>query len=391
MNKPIFLTSIILLTTACNGVKSPSDDFYTIDVRGNFPKKELLVQDIMDVEYIMLETSDEFLCSGIVKDIGKDHILVMGGLVRGDILVFDRSGKGLRRINHNGRGSQEYASLSPTVFLDEENNEMYVSDNTTNKIIVYDLFGVYLRSFPFPKGLRSIDVSNFDKERLICTDTTESDDVHRPQFFFLSKQDGSIIHQILIPIKERISGILRAQQGDVIVNSYLRINPVIPLRNATILSLFSSDTLYNFTSHNSLTPFMVRTPPVHSMTPQVLLVPGICTEHYIFLETIKLAPEVHGTTPYDMEMYIPRTDLVYDTMLKCVYQVDVFNDDFIGKKSIDLMQKTMNKDIAFTQTLGADLLTDLFQKGELKGKLKEAAAGLSEDSNPVIMLVKYKR
>ncbi|MDH6358178.1 hypothetical protein M2135_003185, partial [Parabacteroides sp. PF5-9] len=34
---------------------------------------------------------------------------------------------------------------------------------------------------------------------------------------------------------------------------------------------------------------------------------------------------------------------------------------------------------------------DAYEKGQLKGKLKEIAAGLHEESNPVIMLAKYKK
>ena len=35
--------------------------------------------------------------------------------------------------------------------------------------------------------------------------------------------------------------------------------------------------------------------------------------------------------------------------------------------------------------------SDVCWKGELKGGLKEIAAGLDEESNPVLMLVKHKR
>ncbi|GEM_PF-4940917 len=40
--------------------------------------------------------------------------------------------------------------------------------------------------------------------------------------------------------------------------------------------------------------------------------------------------------------------------------------------------------------LEAEYLIDAYKKGELKNKLKEIASTLDEESNPVIMLVKYK-
>ncbi len=36
-------------------------------------------------------------------------------------------------------------------------------------------------------------------------------------------------------------------------------------------------------------------------------------------------------------------------------------------------------------------LVEACEKGQLKGKLKDIAAGLDEEANPVIMLAKYKK
>ena len=48
------------------------------------------------------------------------------------------------------------------------------------------------------------------------------------------------------------------------------------------------------------------------------------------------------------------------------------------------------QEIAFCQKLEALDLVEAYEKGELKGRLKEIAATLNEDSNPVIMLMKNK-
>ena len=45
----------------------------------------------------------------------------------------------------------------------------------------------------------------------------------------------------------------------------------------------------------------------------------------------------------------------------------------------------------FHVTFEAYELVEAYKKGELKGKLKEIAAGLGAEDNPVIMLVKYKQ
>ena len=68
----IFFLSILLITTGCKRQDQTADDRVTVDVTKNsFPKKELVLQDFMDVEYIPLETNDEFVNQGFVQDVGK--------------------------------------------------------------------------------------------------------------------------------------------------------------------------------------------------------------------------------------------------------------------------------------------------------------------------------
>ena len=79
----------------------------------------------MDVEYIPLETNDDFVNQGFVQAIGKEFILVKNYRDDGDIFVYDRTGKAIRKINRKGQGGEEYISCR-SVTLDEENNEMFI-------------------------------------------------------------------------------------------------------------------------------------------------------------------------------------------------------------------------------------------------------------------------
>lgn len=56
--------------------KQSTDELVTINVSKDYPEKELILQDIMDVEYIALETTDEFITHGNVMDIGEKFIIV---------------------------------------------------------------------------------------------------------------------------------------------------------------------------------------------------------------------------------------------------------------------------------------------------------------------------
>lgn len=87
----------------------------------------------------------------------------------------------------------------------------------------------------------------------------------------------------------------------------------------------------------------------------------------------------------------PITELVYDKQEKAFFKSTVYNDDYSQKKKIRLNVESVNQEIALCETLNAFDLMEANEKGELKGKLKEIAKTLDEESNPVIMLVKYKK
>lgn len=54
----------------------------------------------MDVEYIPLETTDEFITQGVVMAISDKYILTKNYVNDGYIYIFDRkTGKGIRKIN----------------------------------------------------------------------------------------------------------------------------------------------------------------------------------------------------------------------------------------------------------------------------------------------------
>ena len=116
--------AMLLALVGCMGCGNRSassvDNLIRVDVMADYPEKELILQDLMDVEYIALETTDDFITKGAVKAIGKDIMLVTNRGSDGEILVFDKNGKGLRKINRLGQSGEEYTQLTGLV-LDEDN------------------------------------------------------------------------------------------------------------------------------------------------------------------------------------------------------------------------------------------------------------------------------
>jgi hypothetical protein len=71
MKKTITILTMTLLVAAgwsgCKSSDNQPDTIITVDVTKSYsPKKELILQDFMDVEYVALETTDEFVNQGFV-------------------------------------------------------------------------------------------------------------------------------------------------------------------------------------------------------------------------------------------------------------------------------------------------------------------------------------
>ncbi|MDR1161289.1 MAG: 6-bladed beta-propeller [Tannerellaceae bacterium] len=398
MKRVTALSIMILLMMAgcigCTPSTTPSNDFITVDVTASYPKKELILQDFLDVEYIPLETTDEFLTSANIQAIGKDVMIFRNISRDGDIFIFDRNGKGLRKINRRGQGGEEYTNLLAIV-LDEDDGEMFVNNHFSGKIVVYDLFGNFKRSFRQRENFFYDQTGNFDRDNLICHDgyyEVDKEELKRNLFLIVSKQDGKM-EEIQTPYKERKLTVVfqRNANGKIISDRAIRNKELIPYQGSWILVEISADTIYHYSPDHTIKPFIVRTPPVQSMQPEVFLFPGVLTDRYYFMQTVKKEFNFATNTG------LPSTDLLYDKQEKAIFECIVYNSDFTNKKPMSLVYETPmfalvnNHEIAFAKRLEAPDLVEAYGKGQLKGKLKEIAAGLDEEANAVIMLAKYKK
>lgn len=110
MKKRDITTALVsLLLLAGCGKEKQTNELITINASASYPEKELVAQDFMDVEYVPLETTDDYLTQGDVQAIGNQYIVVKNWVNDGDIFLFDRkSGKAVKKINRKGQGGEEY-------------------------------------------------------------------------------------------------------------------------------------------------------------------------------------------------------------------------------------------------------------------------------------------
>ncbi len=388
MKTLIFIETILLLVmTSCGSDNASTDGFITVDVTKSSysPKKELILQDFMDVEYIPLETNDEFVNQGYVNAIGEKYIIVTNYREDGDIFVYDRNGKAIRKINRKGQGGEEYISCLK-IILDEENEELFINDFLARKIKVYDLEGNFKRSFKQKQeGDTQFygEIFNYDKDNLICYDECNAD----IPFLLVSKKDGSITREIITPFKEKklFIQLLRYEGGTRAAGPgpYSRITP---FKGNWILLEPSSDTIYTLMPDCSLRPFIAKTPPVHTLDPEFYLILKLVSDRYYFMESIK------NVYDFRKEEGFPKTYFVYDTQEKDFFSYIIYNGDYSYKRELYMVMFTpINAKGELWATIDAFDLCKDYKEGKLKGKLKDIAAKLGEDDNRVIMLVKPKK
>lgn len=367
----------------CIEKEQSADSLITVDVSVSYPKKELVLQDFMDVEYIPLETTDEFLTQGLVLDVGKTYLLVKNRNNDGDIFLFDRkTGKGIRKFNHKGNGPQDYVRIN-SLILDEANDEIFVS-SPGNKLLVYDLYGGFKRCLVLENATSS--VLNFDQTNLIGYDMSEyynkGKERTKDYHFLISKKDGSVTQRIHLPFKTIVTPIVA--DGEMFVSGFLE--SIRCSNNKWTLMDTSVDTLYHYEKNGNLKPAIIRKPSVNEMKPEIFLSVGISTDRYHFMQT------TINSFDFEKGRGFKTGELMYDAKDKAIYEGIVYNGDFIEKKFVAMTARPVNNEIEGIESMDAFRLIEAYEKGKLKdGVLKDIASKLGEEDNPVIMLVKQRK
>jgi len=109
------------------------------------------------------------------------------------------------------------------------------------------------------------------------------------------------------------------------------------------------------------------------------------TNNYYFMFTLK--------SDFDFETGrgFYEESLVYDKQENSLFQYVIYNSDYTEKSPMPLHWRPLNYEIPTYRVLEAYRLVEDYEKGVLKGRLKDIAAELDVEDNPVIMLVKHKK
>ena len=156
-----FLILIALIANSCLPNRQARDSLDFIDVRKNYPVKELILSDFADVVYLHLNSdNDDYLYQGRIHVVTENTIIIYDN-VSGSILFFSKDGNPKSRFNCKGQGPNEYTNIRQIEY-DESTDDVFVLSMLPDIIFVYSSKGKYKRKLVLPKGTYINPFISFD-------------------------------------------------------------------------------------------------------------------------------------------------------------------------------------------------------------------------------------
>ncbi len=392
--KTILFALSVLLLVACGKNKQETavntlvakQAIPVVDVTKTYPPKEIVLQDIADVEYIPLETRDDVLIEGSKSIVycSKDTIIVHNK-VKGDLLFFNGKGEFVSKFNHKGQGREEYIYGLKTVF-DKQQKELFISDkygNNKERLLVYDTKGVYKRTL-FTELTKIGTFVNYGENKMLVYEpfwnfSNREVQKNLTPFMFISKATGELDTLKQFKLEDRVNSVLinRVGQNRGMAAGFDSRHIVPFAKDLFLLNDYYSDIIFSFSSNKKLIPICRKEPSIKEQEKEKNILTSIveANEKWLFL---KLQIKDYD---FKTEKYAESRRLLIDIATKSINEYQLINKD-ISEKSVEIIPRT-------TFLNSADLI-ELLEEGKLKGKLKTVAENLKEDDNPVLMKITFK-
>ena len=374
---------LALLATGCGDANQKPSALPQIDVRTNYPEKEICLQDVAEVSYIALDSQDGILFRGNVNDFSDKGIVIMDSQ-NNRLIFFDKQGKFQHVIQRQGQGPEEY-SMMLDALVDWDKEDVFVFDSGS-RIVVYSLDGTFKRKLPLNANLVQHDAYIWSDSQLVACrygnwDKDEKLVPYQP-IVLLSKEDGK-----MDSLSYRKEHSFPTYIGAKEMNIRIHWPSLDKLNGDVYVNDLSADTIYRLDARTqALQPVMTRTPSVtlDDLDGYFMDLKGVSSQYY-FLHF--LARQASMDSHFVMVDEKSR-NAVYDRKEGKVYHPKFTNKDYPSMEKIHLNFCEEENACAIVQ-LEAFKLIEALEAGELGGELKTIAESLKEEDNPVLMVVKF--
>ena len=387
----VWLSVILFGCRFDNQKPKPVGELPVIDLSKSHPKKEIHLQDIADIEYIPLETTDDVLLNqvAVLHYISNNYIVITNVDRRGNIFIFNRNGKIISYFNRQGQGGEEYIGITSVVF-DEKNEEIFVLSNQNHRILVYSVSGEYKRTLKYSTDWMIWSAYNWDDETLLIYDeyfSNQKREVNEKPYVLLSKKDGSVVSALDIHLPVRYSNRIAIDLGNNMIAPasvpFTISNRHYGYQDYVIADL-SSDTIYRLTKNRDLTPWLVHKPSVHTSDPRRVWSFLLTTDKFIVLETTVL-----DYIALEKNSSIPSKTLMYEFATGETSEITFVWDDMGMSYFFYLYDADMPKNMSARLMLASTILAR-YKANKLKGDAEKLAQTLDEEDNHVLVIIKFK-
>lgn len=375
--KYFLIIGICFFYSCANKEASLSPIIFDLDKA--YPEKELDYAKYYNIEYHKVRADSLALGSLQIIYVSNDSIITFSKSSP-SIYIFKRSGKLLSHFNKEGNSGEEYLGISDA-FYDKVRKEIYVLDLSKGQIIVYDLSGKFQRRFLHNrKETRIVAMRNYSDGEFICYNNTfgiikENGNTYS----IISKQTGETVRNIRISIPEKITPYTFHAKG--VYGAY-----EIPFgysKEGIYLNESSCDTIYRLNPQNGeMIPAIIKTPAILSYDTSLRHFLYVIAETPGYISFYKLTVKQQQESPpsriasyffYDKsdgQIYEEATLLPLDNKSSNPFATgQIVSSDFYG------------------ESIHAYTLKKRSAKKRLKGELKELADSMDEKDNPVIQVL----
>ena len=394
MRNTFILFCLICLVGCTNQPKAPTDSILPVlDLTKDYPEMDIDLQEIADVEYIPLETTDESIMRvGLYHYISNDYIIVQD---LGVMQIFDRKGKHITRFDHTGPGPKEYHYIHGCK-ADFRAKELYIYD--PKKIQVYSFSGEWIRTVGnIPEGIRPEFTFDYNEKYLITHNVFhdywnfEKLPVDLTPYYLIDKQTGEFI-PLPLTVKNRISRIVHKEIKDISENvaqpivEKILINPMLANGSDILIADFGLDTLYSY-KNDRLTPIAVQYPSAHSTNPPVVIAPFFYTDQFLIFKPV----EIRYDSKYALQPLDDAPLMMWNRKTNEIYRIQLYDSNRPNRKLKNTMEgmQLENPNQIFIAHYADKLCTDN-EEGKLKGELKEIASRLTEEDCHVVAICKLE-
>ena len=390
-----YLIFIEIFFSGCSSDKQMKDGLPFIDIRKNYPEKEIILDEIADITYIHLNTeNDDYLYRGGILDV-TENTIVVNDATSGSILFFSKDGNPKSRFNRKGQSGEDYIDVR-IVQYDEAADDVFVLPSVThNKLQVYSSTGKYKRTIVLPQGTFVNPYVSFDDESLFVYDSSIErrklfpDDENltieyfSSPFVLISKTDGRVLDYVELSSKNiRLSDMsVDSEMGGLsVIKSYL-----IKCKEGVLICNPETDTVFLYNKNRLLIPVICKTPLVSALDPMVYMNNCVDVGRYQFMEIF--------TVRWDYTAFsFPAKYFMRDKETGEIFRQKIVLSDYKGKEFIiSPLKSGRNYETGPWFILDLIELKDAYKENRLSGKLKELVETLNEmEDNDVFMFVNFK-